>query len=606
MDWQDFQYKHIAEMIPDEDIKIIIDIIIEDYDNKGKFDLSFNHATDFLFSHVHNKDFYKEFDNLICQNKKDNPSENQEDDIGLDFWFQDDFNNDFYKSIEKENICRSILSHIEKVAIQIRKERVLFRLKNGEHVNFESCQQTSEFHDKIEFYKDGGWGIAEKDGTVIIPNHIKGQPSKQIRYIKSTLKHFFIIQDRDTELCGVISIEDSIKEVLHCIYNHIEIIEQKGNEKKNFYIKVQIGEQWGFFNEDFVLIVNIQYGSIEIRDKYIEGNRDGRQYDEEIEWGQYMSFYDGKKDLYDLYGNFILGGYDFLDIDSTGYFLFYWHSVLEEYSKAKTGLWDDEYYLTGYRRNFDDAICLILDDQFKPISGENYTLRGVLKKPLNEAYYSIPHEAFFKHETHINSNDPFKFPIFEFFGCKIKNEDEYYFYVKQIVKNADEFYFPDRYLEWYNYYSTGINMNIKKINNKGTIVKDDQIVLSSYSQERELIWRALVNEIGITESHAKIYRIGCKCGFYSSEHIHEAKYDAISLNSTDEHIYVAIVESMNKSDKLEDSNPNVFTEVGLKISFYEVLEENVLELLPDNWDAFNPTKHQWFPNNFRPIAQIAG
>ena len=87
----------------------------------------------------------------------------------------------------------------------------------------------------------------------------------------------------------MISIEDSIKEVLHCIYNHIEIIEQQGNEKKNFYIKVQIGEQWGFFNEDFVLIVNIQYGSIEIRDKYIEGNRDGRQYDEEIEWGQYMS-----------------------------------------------------------------------------------------------------------------------------------------------------------------------------------------------------------------------------------------------------------------------------------------------------------------------------
>ena len=192
MKWQDFQYKHIAEMIPDEDIKIIIDIIIEDYDNKGKFDLSFNHATDFLFSHVHNKDFYKEFDNIICQNKKDNTSENQEDDIELDFWLQDDFYNDFYESIEKENICRSILSHIEKVAIQIRKERVLFRLKKGEHVNFESCQQTSEFHDKIEFYKDGGWGIAEKDGTVIIPNHIKGQPSKQIRYIKSTLKHFFI------------------------------------------------------------------------------------------------------------------------------------------------------------------------------------------------------------------------------------------------------------------------------------------------------------------------------------------------------------------------------------------------------------------------------
>ena len=396
----------------------------------------------------------------------------------------------------------------------------------------------------------------------------------------------------------MISIEDSIKEVLHCIYNHIEIIEQQGNEKKNFYIKVQIGEQWGFFNEDFVLIVNIQYGSIEIRDKYIEGNRDGRQYDEEIEWGQYMSFYDGKKDLYDLYGNFLLGGYDYLDIDSTGYLFFYWHAFLEEYTKTLTGLWDDEYDLTCYRRNFDDAICLILDNQFKPISGENYTLRGLIKRPLDEAYYSIPREAFFMHETHINSNDQLKLPIFEFLGCTIKNEDEYYFYVKQIVKNADEFYFPDRYLEWYNFYSTGNNMNIKKIDYKGTIVKDDQIVLSSYSQERELLWRALVNELGVTESNAHIYRIGYKCGFYTTGHIYEAKYDAISFNSTDEHTYVAIVESLNESNKLEDSNPNVFPEVGLRICYYEVLEEDVLELLPDNWDTFNPTKHQWFPNNF--------
>lgn len=482
-------------------------------------------------------------------------------------------------------------------AVKKCKEREFNRLKIGEHVNLDSCQQSSEFHDKIEFYKDGGWGIAEKDGTVIIPNHIIGKPSKQRRYIKSSLKKFVIIQDRDTKLYGVLSIEDSIKEVLHCIYNHIEIIEQQGNEKKSFYIKVQIGEQWGFFNEDFALIVNIQYGSIEIRDKYIEGNRDGRQYDEENEWGQYHSFYDGKKDLYDLYGNFLLGGYDFLDIDSKGYLLFYWHALLEEYTKTMTGLWDDKYDLTCYRRNFDDAICLILDDQFKPISGENYTLRGLIKRPLDEAYYPIPDETLFMHETHIDSNDQLKLPIFEFLGCKIKNEDEYYFYVKQIVKNADEFYFPDRYLEWYNFYSTGNNMNIKKIDYKGAIVKDDQIVLSSYSQERELLWRALVNELGITNSHAKIYRIGCKCGFYNSEHINEAKYDAISLNSTNEHIYVAIVESLNESNKLDDSNSNVFPEVGLRICYYEVLED-VLELLPDNWDAFNPTKHQWFPSNF--------
>ena len=287
-----------------------------------------------------------------------------------------------------------------------------------------------------------------------------------------------------------------------------------------------------------------------------------------------------------------------MDIDSTGYLFFYWHAFLEEYTKTLTGLWDDEYDLTCYRRNFDDAICLILDNQFKPISGENYTLRGLIKRPLDEAYYSIPREAFFMHETHINSNDQLKLPIFEFLGCTIKNEDEYYFYVKQIVKNADEFYFPDRYLEWYNFYSTGNNMNIKKIDYKGTIVKDDQIVLSSYSQERELLWRALVNELGVTESNAHIYRIGYKCGFYTTGHIYEAKYDAISFNSTDEHTYVAIVESLNESNKLEDSNPNVFPEVGLRICYYEVLEEDVLELLPDNWDTFNPTKHQWFPNNF--------
>ena len=65
---------------------------------------------------------------------------------------------DYYK----REIYRSLLDYLKSKADIILGNREHLRIPAGSIVDFKECMLSDKYLDKMEFYKDGGWGIAEK------------------------------------------------------------------------------------------------------------------------------------------------------------------------------------------------------------------------------------------------------------------------------------------------------------------------------------------------------------------------------------------------------------------------------------------------------------
>lgn len=614
------KYQNLIDNIPESKIKEIIAKMVKQYDLTGDYcdgiELLFDYEAErYLKSNIN---FTSEFIELLNQEAE------EEFETAIKEWAAKKSNLLYYFNEEpslesiKRCIYKSLFDFFISEAKRLSENREQLRLEIGSSVNYEECDIQSSFGDVIEFYKDGGWGIGDEDGVVIVKNHLKEQPSKinnlfGVSYINSPYR---IIQDRDTKKYGVLSFE-SYDEALHCLYDKIDIIDFYKESDRHFFIKVMKNEKWGCFDEKCVLIVDIKYDEICLMGDFLECTRDGEVliYDKLEEPG-FDGLHVGKKDLYNAYGNLLIGGFDHLDIDN-GYFQFYFGTYYERYNEEEIDFWGNPFQLSKLCLNYENSLCLILDNEFRTIiqneDGFYRIPKGRVVNSLEELKWLVPEDLLFRYRVDLEHwGDGFIF-------LHNSNGEQYLIpnYIERGFDSPEEMTtklqeekldMDNRISEMRRLLGIGKNMNTDNSSDADNVsfdipdffeednddryVDDDIILILKFSKEKKLVWCNYINEdyIGI------IYRKGRKIGFINDDGLSIEKYDAITVNSYDSNTYVASVSHSCIGESKLPPNPNKC--FNITIQFYRLGNDGELTRMDDDWNSFNPTKCRWFPADF--------
>lgn len=573
MDWEDCTYKQIAVLISDTDIDTMIDAMVANYDISGKFYESYK-VEDFVKLHIRSSEVI----NLIDETAKKEFEKLRDDEKdNLEYLVPDDLD-DLNIKLRKDHIFESILYHISKEARKKRSDRVFARLHSGDNIALNSYDPQYSFLENIEFLKDGGWGITNKEGHVLIGNHIIQRPSKAKSLFNKRNCPYRLIQDRDTELYGVLSLH-TFREVIHCIYDKIEVVEYwQGNDKK-FILKTRKNDKWGCYDEDCALIIDCRYDDFCVTSGCIEGCRDGIFLHPEIDYNKYGSIYEGVKDLYDTEGKLMLGGYNYFEYEYRQYFKFYFGTKYEKFFVKQTDFYDNEIELSRYKLNFDNSVCLVLDRHFRTIikCSDHY-----LQVPFGKVFQSLQDTSNY-------------FPNDCLFTGKVDLSDfNTFVYLRK--ENGDKFLISD-YIEGFE-----AELFDECINEPGrwvdTFIEDDEVIIVKVSNDGSLSWRYRANEIERLSPDGLLYRIGDKVGFYSKDGVSDAIYSAVTTDMDENKTYVAQIlrERIGRNGILW--NPNYIQNRQYTIQYFELLESGNLHKMEDDWKVFNPRKHKWFPSDF--------
>lgn len=432
-----------------------------------------------------------------------------------------------------------------------------YRLHSGDKIAFNTNIPQYPILDNIEFLKDGGWGISDREGNILIGNHLVQRPSETFSmYVKSN-SPFRVIQDRDTGLYGVLSIQ-TFKETIHCQYEKIEVVEYWLNNNVKYIFKTQKNNKWGCYDENCALIVECVYDDINIMYGWIEGCRDGNFLYSEVDINKYDSIYEGRKDLYNREGKLLIGGYNKLESDGE-YLKFYWGiHYIESYIK-KTDFYDNEMEFLEYKINYSDAICLVVNKTFKTIlaiDNNFYQLSlGNVYNSIEELKGALPKDIFFQYQVDLSD-------------IKVG-------FVYMVYSNGDGMLINDYYIE------------------------DDKIIIVYLSNCGMILWKYSVNEIGQTDYGTRLFRQGERIGTYSKNGISNAEFSAISTDIFDNKIFVAkVVPHNGVPTETLLQNPNYILHKNCSIRYYELMPNGNLNILDNNWKVFNPPLHKWFPANF--------
>ncbi len=589
MDWNDCKYKFIAEKISDTELNTIINIMVDNYDNNYKY-YDYHHALLFFETNVHSPEIL-----TLIENTAREEIENEGDlvnDSPFFLWPFSYTDSEYKEEItnnRKEKICGIILDQIERVAREKLADRVFLRLHIGDVVNFESCVSHYFVHDKVYFYKDGGWGIANEDGVVIVKNHLAQEPSNMNCLNNATKSPYRVIQDRDTGLFGVLSLE-SHKEVIHCLYDEIDSITYCNGNK--FVVKVKQNEKWGCYDENCFFIIDCKYDDIKIIDEWIECSRDGN-------W---------IIDLYNTEGKLLIGGYDHLEIEyikNKQYFKFYFGTYYESSCVKEADLYGNVIESEKFNLNYNDSVCLVLDNHF----------RTIVK--YNGQHLQIPLGIVFQSKQDLESYFPVKILLSGFVDLTDYNE---YIYLKK--RNEDKYIISD-YTE-YSYIKVSNNGICKQEHWVDRFIEDDEVIIVRIAKDGTLSWRLKVNEIGPEYYGWRMYRFCDKVGFFSGDKVSSAIYDAVAIDHQKGKTYVAliiyqIVEYIDDTTTKEATsalaedvkasqqqgwnvtkrlNPNYISHKQYTIQYYEILERKEIKRMEDDWTIFDPTKYKWFPDSF--------
>ena len=558
-----FPYKEIVEKISNDEIIKMIEVMIDNCDRNGKC-YAIGEEEVFLKEHIHSPVFFSKIEEFaqkeINSNREDksvlkqNPSNQQR--LRRRSLIASHFKGDIELHLQKESIYQALLSKIAQFAIKKRDERVFSRLHIGEKIQLDKSFINPILDGKMEFYKDGGWGIADEQGNVIVKNHLIIQPSKTKSLFNKRSCPFRIIQDRDTELYGVLSL-DTLKEVIHCMYNAINVVKYQNNNTINYIIEVKRNGKWGCYDEDCSFIIECRYDDINISKGWIECSREG----------EFLK-YDSRNDLYDIEGNLMLGGYNYLEINDGQYFKFYYGKIYEETYTTPSDI-------IKHRLNCNDATCLVLDTHFRSIikrEGQSFQI------PLGKVFNSKQElECFCPHEFLLTGYvDLTDYPSFIY----VKRYDVDHFFISDYIEGCikelrDDFVFEEaRYIDDY--------------------IEDDEVVIIKISNDGMLSWRTKVNEIGPVYSNGRMYRLGDKVGLFSWNGVSSPLYTAISRDYQDGNLFVA--KTLYQKGKPANSNN---TYQGLpSILFYQITErEEIIKCVGDR-TTFDPLNHKWFPYDF--------
>ena len=488
---------------------------------------------------------------------------------------------------KKDDIYRSILDHFALVAKKRTENREHLRIPIGGHVDYDKCTSHNSFIGKIEFYKDGGWGIGNENGIVVVKNHLTQQPSQIVPLVNARNCPYRIIQDRDTKKYGVISYASFI-ETIHCHYDKIEIVEFYDNSIKHYYIKVKKNEKWGCFDENCALIIDCKYDDIRLTNNLLECTRDGEYvlYDTLDKIG-YDSILEGKKDLYNSEGFLLLGGYDKLEI-GYDYFQFY------------------------FGTHYECSLCLILDKNFKTVlkneNGFHNIPKGQIINSVEELKRMVPSELLLKNRvnlSHIHNGfiylhdycgEQYLIPkyIEKGFNCP---QDLYNSLVLPQTPTIKNLSGVDERIS--NGYPKTMTEDFFDLLLGEEIYEEDDIVtIIKLNENRDVVWRSCVNEIDTETYSHHIYRKGNKVGFYNENGLEKCVFDAITRESSDGKIYVAHYVYSKHDWQHNQNNPNYCSLEDVTIQYFSVDSNGLLTKIEDDWNIFNPTKLKWFPYDF--------
>ena len=523
-----------------------------------------------------------------------------------------------------EMLYRSLLDYLVTKAIQITENRECLRIPVGNEVDFKECMLFNKFQNKVEFYKDGGWGIAENEGAVLVKNHLMGQPSKT-NPLNSSCSCFDspyrIVQDRDTKKYGIISFE-SFYEIIPCLYDQIDVIDYYYESKRYFYFIAKKDGKWGCFDENCDLIIDYRYDIIRPYNGLIECIKEAKYLSWESSIDGYATEITGKKDLYDKKGVLLVGGYGVLDM-SYGYLQFYFGTIYEKYFEEETDCYGHLVKLSKIRLNYNNSLCLVLDKEFKTIiRNENGFYRipkGIVFESVQEVDRIVPPFFLFRFRVDLSHFDKGFIYLHDFYGKQymvpeyiakgfdspeeMKEYDE-----RQIVEMKNSIEDMQKRIEEMRRLMGGeVSEGVEVINNDSfscpptnddqEIIEDDEIVtVIKIDKEKNIEWLDYVNEIGITNYPFLFYRIKSKIGVYDGNGLHSAVFDAISLNSSDGKTYVASIERSHETSSPSKKNPNKMFNV--IIHYYRINTEGNLTRMDDDRSVFNPTEYKWFPYNF--------
>lgn len=600
-----FNYQELIDLLPTEEIYSAIKRMVDNFDLTGNYHGNDNHKYFVLNGESLLKEYFDlspEFLSLI--NNYALKEYEKEKSVGIPYI-------SFFDAIEKNveyqrtRIYDLLMDYLESEAKKIVDNREHLRIPVGNIVDFEDCMLSNKYLGKVEFYKEGGWGIAEEDGTVLVKNHLMKQPSKTyslycgFSYIKTPYR---IIQDRDTKKYGILSYE-SFYESVHCLYDKIEVIDFYEESQRHFFITAMRNGKWGCFDERCALIIGFEYDLIQVVNGFLECVRDAEYLLNDTLYERNDKYVIvGKRDLYDKEGSLWIGGFDNLIIDYN-YLKFYFGTSYDHYTEEETDFQGRPCPVYKVRLNFQKSKCLVLDKEFKTIINNG------------KGFFRMPRGHMFKSIEELERLVPLDYLLR--FGVDLSDLDNGFIYLYNY--HGEQYFVPDYIQEGfsspeerYNYkVSKSLTLNDSPImekpfdfeatdlfydNRRDLYVDDSIITIIMLNERKEFAWINYANEIERTEYFTHLYRKGKKYGLFDTNGFKPAYFDAITRESPDHKIYYASFEYCHDPNSA-DNNPNYIYWKHLYIRYYIMEDENYIRV-EDDWKIFNPRKCKWFPYDF--------
>ena len=647
-----FKYQNLIDVLPVGSLESTIKELVNNIDMTGECYVNdvFSKKEEIFKKYFSPSEQFLKLIEETAQNEYDEINVNNlNDPDNLEFFCFFESSPDSEIERIKENIYSCILDYFASDAKIIANNREHLRISKGNIVDFDNCSLSKDFLGKVEFYKDGGWGIAEKDGKVIVKNHLTTQPSNTRSLTSIYNCPYRIIQDRDTNKYGVLSLA-SFYETIHCNFDKIEVVEyytinENINDKievdeyfskseKHYFIKVRKDGKWGCFDENCALLVDCKYDEIIQRGAYFECARDGEflKYDK-IGRG-YDFIFEGKRDLYNNEGRLLFGGYDNLEMEY-GYFKFYFGTKYEEYYEEDTDFYDNTYKLTKFRLNYQNSVCLLLDEHFSSVisnkNGHYKLIKGTIFNTIEEVKRNVPSWCMLKYRVDLSDiNDSFIY-LNDFYGDEYivptyivkgfhdpeeqgKHEEKVQ---KEHIKHLSELRkqlglredAPIKEAVYLPFDEEEIPLVIYDDYSRDIFFDNPMITIIKLNSNYEIEWVNYVNEVRtvhyvneIIKVHYSnhIYRRGMRYGFYDGNSLKDKLFDAISLETPDNQIYVASYEYCNsiKNSNTQPNNPNLNKDKYAFIHYFRAYSDGRMIPVADNWDYFDPTKCKWIPSDF--------
>ena len=618
-----FKYQELIEILSIEEVDATIKRMVNNYDQSGRY-----HEKEKAGYYIYSSELLlKKYFNLSPEFLKlmDDYAKKECDEIesgGLQL-----FTDTIEKSVEyqRDKIYCSLMNYLESKAKMILDNREHLRIPVGATIDFKDCMLSNKYLGKVEFYKDGGWGIAEENGTVLVKNHLTRQPSKTyslycgITHINTPYR---IIQDRDTNKYGILSYE-SFHETLHCIYDKIEVISFYEGSKQHFFIKAMKNNKWGCFDQKCALIIDFNYDVIRLASVFLECIREAEYHlNDSLSDNEKRYEIEGKRDLFDEEGTLLIGGYDNLMVDYQ-YLKFYFGTSYEYYKDEETDFQGYPVPLSKVCLNFEKSKCLVLDKEFKTIINNG---NGFFRMPKWHIFHSpeeverfIPSGCLFKSASVDLSNyDVFiylyncyreQYIVPEYIKMGFATPEEHYNFEVSQIKSYNEYKENLQNLfdvvskepnldKPFDYSDSAESFYYPYQNSKDLFVDDSVVTIMKLNDNKEIVWTAYANEIVEKMFYPHIYRKGNKYGVFDWNGLKPAIYDAITRETPDHKTYVASFEFGYEHIRDHINNPNYIYERNLYIHYYLVDENGGYIKVKDDWKVFNPRECKWYPYDF--------